>query len=68
LALYLADYAEPLRTLDQAAEARSVLREQGFRAAVVYAAKMKLDYVGRQFTVDPTSAAFGTWVAEQWTE
>jgi predicted HD superfamily hydrolase involved in NAD metabolism len=68
LALYLADYAEPLRTLDHAAEARDVLREEGFRAAVVYAAKMKLDYVGRQFTVDPTSAAFGTWVAEQWTE
>ncbi|MDP7638684.1 MAG: bis(5'-nucleosyl)-tetraphosphatase (symmetrical) YqeK [Candidatus Hydrogenedentes bacterium] len=66
LSLYLADYAEPLRTRNETAEARDLLREEGFRAAVIFAAKTKLAYIAREFALDPVSLAFGEWVAGEW--
>ena len=62
LALYLADFAEPLRAIPQAAEARAVLARDGFDAALRYATREKLNYVQAQSTVDPMTAAFAAWL------
>ena len=65
LALYVADFAEPLRTIPEAAEARTVLGEKGFDAAVRFVADRKLAYVRERFTPDPMSEAFADWLAQK---
>ena len=66
LALYLADFAEPLRSRPEADEARRILDEEGFEAAVRYAVETKLGYVARKFKVDPEAAAFARWIEREW--
>jgi len=65
LALYVADFAEPLRTFPEAAEARAVLEDEGFDAVVRFVADRKLAYVRERFTPDPMSEAFAEWLGQQ---
>lgn len=65
LALYVADFAEPLRTMSEAAEARALLREKGFDVAVRFVADRKLAYVRERFTPGPMSEAFAEWLGRQ---
>lgn len=62
LALYFADYAEPLRTHEQADHARALLDAEGFLAALRYVADEKLAYVRNKPPVDPATEAFWTWL------
>lgn len=62
LALYIADFAEPLRTVPEAAEARALLRSRGFGEALRYVSKHKLDYVRTKRRFDPSTEAFHTWL------
>jgi predicted HD superfamily hydrolase involved in NAD metabolism len=64
-ALYLADFAEPLRTHPQASEARRILSEKGFNAALRYAVEEKVRDVEARFTLDSHSAEFAQWVAAE---
>lgn len=66
LALYVADFSEPMRTLPEAAEARLLLREKSFRDAVLYVVEQKINYVRKRFTLDPMTAAFQKWVVNEW--
>lgn len=65
LALYVADFAEPLRTIPEAAEARALLREKGFDAVVRFVADRKLGFVRERFTPDPMSEAFAEWLGRR---
>lgn len=65
LALYVADFAEPLRTIPEAAEARTLLNEEGLDAALRFVVNQKLSYVRERFTPDPMSEAFSEWVGQQ---
>lgn len=62
LGLYLADFAEPLRTHPEAAVAREILEEQGFEEAVLFAAREKLRHILMQPSVDPASKSFYKWL------
>lgn len=62
LALYFADYAEPLRTHPQAAVARDLLEKQGFREALRFVAARKLEHVLTRAVVDPMTRAFHEWL------
>lgn len=64
-ALYVADFAEPLRPRPEAAEARRILEEEGFAAALRYVAEAKLAYVKSKPPVDPMTVAFAEWVESQ---
>jgi len=61
-ALYLADFAEPLRTHPEAGEARALLAEQGFDAALRFAVSEKLRHVLTRPPVDSNTAAFHAWI------
>lgn len=62
LALYVADYAEPLRARPEADEARAILERDGFLEALRYVADNKLRYVRTKPGMDPISEAFAEWV------
>ncbi len=62
LALYVADFSEPLRTMPEAAEARALLDNEGFDAALRFVAATKVAYVRERFTLDPDTEAFAEWV------
>ncbi len=62
LALYLADFAEPLRRYPGAAEARATLNKEGFRQALLSAVQGKLRHVRTRQDVDPASEAFSAWL------
>ena len=64
LALYVADFSEPLRTMPEAAEARALLAREGFEAALRFVAATKVAYVRERFTLDPDTEAFAEWVRE----
>ena len=64
-ALYLGDFSEPLRTIPAAKEAREVLANEGFGAALRYAVEAKLSYVAKQASVDPLSHQFQQWVEKE---
>ena len=64
LALYVADFSEPLRTMPEAAEARALLAHEGFEAALRFVAATKVAYVRERFTLDPDTEAFAKWVRE----
>lgn len=67
VALYLADFAEPSRTFPEAAVARSVLAEEGFAEAVLYAAREKVERLRTKLDfVDPNSEAFLAWLETEW--
>ncbi len=65
LALYLADFAEPSRRHAAAAEAREILRRDGFWKAILYASDKKLEHVNSRPDTDPTTIAFHDWLVEQ---
>jgi HD superfamily phosphohydrolase YqeK len=62
LALYVADFAEPLRGRPETAEARRILGDEGFLAALRYVAGVKLRYVRTKAAVDPITEEFAAWV------
>ena len=67
LALYVADFSEPLRTIPEAVEARKRLEERGFGETVRYVTAQKQAYVARKFSLDPVTKAFGGWVESEFT-
>lgn len=64
LVLYYADFSEPLRERDEAAQARKVLEQEGFWTALCFVADRKLAYVRLKPPVDPMSEAFHSWLSE----
>lgn len=62
LALFLADYIEPLRVFADAARARTILTEQGFCEALYFAALQKWKYVHARPDADPATEAFHEWL------
>jgi len=62
LALYVADFAEKTREHDESAEAREILDKQGFREALLFVSRRKLDYVRKKPHVDSTTEAFHAWL------
>jgi len=67
-ALFYADFSEPRRPHPQAAEARRILQERGFDAALRYVVEQKFHYVKKKFTPDPNSQAFEEWVKRRFPE
>lgn len=65
LALYVADFAEPLRLRPEADEARAILEREGFVSALRYVLRTKLNYVREHYQPDPMSEAFESWVYER---
>lgn len=65
LALYVADYAEPLRNRPESLEAHRILERDGFLPALRYVAGSKLRYVRSKAAMDPISDAFAAWVASE---
>lgn len=61
-ALFYADFSEPRRPHPQAAEARRILAEQGFDAALRYVVREKFHHVKKKFAPDPNAVAFEEWV------
>jgi len=61
-ALFYADFSEPRRPHPQAAEARRILAERGFDAALRYVVEQKFHYMKKKYTPDPNSQAFEEWV------
>ncbi|HOE65150.1 MAG TPA: bis(5'-nucleosyl)-tetraphosphatase (symmetrical) YqeK [Candidatus Hydrogenedentes bacterium] len=62
LALYFADFSEPLRTHPEAAEARAILTNEGFMPALLYVSGRKLHHVLTKAVVDPNTLAFHNWL------
>jgi len=62
LALYVADFAEPTRTMAEAAEARTMLRKAGFNPTLRYVAEQKILHIRKKTSVDPVSEEFYAWV------
>ena len=65
LALYLADFAEPTRKFQEAAEARRMLRSEGFAPTLKYVSAQKLEHVRTRTHVDPSTEAFHTWLTTE---
>lgn len=66
LALYYADFSEPLRDFDEAAVARRIYENEGLRQAVKYVARAKIDrLLMRNSLVDPNTHKFSQWLATQ---
>lgn len=61
-ALYVADFAEPSRNFEEAAEARRRLRKQGFDAALAYVAATKVQFSRAKPVVDPNTEVFLLWL------
>lgn len=66
IALYVADFSEPFRTMPQAEEARSIVSERGFEAGVRFVVAEKVAHVERKHTLDPATAAFQQWIEGTW--
>ena len=62
LALYFADFAESLRTIPEAAQARRLLESAGFHAALRFVSKKKLEHVQAKGYFDPMTKAFDAWL------
>jgi len=65
LALYVADFAEPLRERPEAEEARAILAADGFYEALRYVADRKLKHIRTKALVDPVSEDFHAWLLEE---
>ena len=65
LALYVADFSEPLRTLPEAAEARAIVERDGFIEGLKFVVTTKTAPVREKYTLDPVSEAFANWVARE---
>lgn len=60
--LFYADFSEPRRPHPQAAEARRILTERGFNAALRYVVHEKFHFVKKKYAPDPNTQAFEEWV------
>lgn len=65
LVLYVADFAEPSRTFQEAAEARCMLRSEGFTPTLKYVSARKLEHVRTKPHVDPSTEAFHHWLTTE---
>ncbi|MBI4556933.1 MAG: bis(5'-nucleosyl)-tetraphosphatase (symmetrical) YqeK [Candidatus Hydrogenedentes bacterium] len=65
LALYVADFAEPLRRHPEAEQTREILAAGNFEAALRFVAHSKYAYVRARPSLDPTTEAFHAWL-ENW--
>ena len=63
LALYLADFSEPLRSHPQAVVARGIRADEGFIPAVRYAVEQKTENVRKRHGNSPLTEAFADWFA-----
>ena len=63
-ALYVADFAEPLRTQSKAQHARALLTSEGYSATLQYVANTRLAYVREKFGVNKDTEAFVAWLNE----
>lgn len=63
-ALYVADFAEPTRKYPEAAQARDVLRHEGFDEALYFVALKKIQHVREKSVIDPAAEAFFLWIEE----
>lgn len=66
LLLYLADFSEPTRKFPEAAQARALMREQGFEAALRYTARAKFEHLQTKEVVDTTAEDFLYWVEQEY--
>lgn len=64
--LFFADFSEPRRPHPQSAEARRILAEQGFDAALRYVVTEKFHHVKKKFAPDPNAQAFEAWVKRRY--
>lgn len=66
LALYYADFSEPLRDFDEAAVARRIFEKEGLRRAAAYVARAKIERLStRNSLVDPNTQKFSLWLETQ---
>lgn len=61
-ALYVADFAEPLRTRPEAEHARAVLTSEGYSATLMYVANTRLAYTRETFGCNEDTEAFVAWL------
>ena len=64
LALYFADFAEPSRSHQPAAQARDILRREGFWKALLFSSDKKLEHVNSKADTDPTTIEFHRWLVD----
>ncbi len=60
--LFYGDFSEPRRPHPQAAEARAILKKDGFNAALRYVVREKFHHVKKKFAPEPNAVAFEEWV------
>ncbi len=64
-ALYVADFAEPRRSSPEAAQAREILRCEGFARALRFVAECKRGHLARETLAEPSSSAFFLWLDKE---
>lgn len=62
LALFFADFSEPLRSHANSVKAGIMLHEVGFKRALRFVADRKLEYILTKRYVDPETQAFHAWL------
>jgi len=66
LSLYYADFSEPLRTHEEAAQARTIFDTAGLLRAVRFVANAKVAILNRKNAlVDPNAHQFSAWLEKQ---
>ncbi len=60
--LFLADFSEPTRRFPEAAQARALVRNEGFDAALHFVCEKKLAFQQSKTVVDPNLQAFLIWL------
>ena len=60
--LFFSDFAEPTRRFPEAAQARALVRDKGFDAALLFVAEKKLAFQESKTVVDPNLQAFLWWL------
>ncbi len=66
VALYFADFSEPLRDRPEAKEARKILDREGYESAVRYVVTAKLKYVEQKHGLQSADIAFRDWALAPW--
>ncbi len=64
-ALYVADFAEPLRTIPEAQHARELLTSKGYRVALDYVVETRLAHVRKRYGINEDTEAFSRWLKER---
>lgn len=63
-ALCVADFAEPARRYPEAAQARELLRKEGFDEALFFVAQQKLAFIQKKHISSPMAEGFFLWVQQ----